>query len=160
MGAVSIWRCCRSSICTPMLKIRRSHDCLIFNTEIAKHEKDAICIEIGPWSQSPIDLPDCSRFSPGLGSMISCGTALCPHAVFPWQLHPGRPAQWCSNVPHGLLCCFHAILWIQSLVAGYHYLNKSRCVHKNGIFIEDQLYLVISRRRCYVCLYPNITPPA
>ena len=34
----------------PMLKIKRSHDCLIFNMGIPIPGEDGLCIETGPWS--------------------------------------------------------------------------------------------------------------
>ena len=48
LGAVSIWRCRITSIGIPMLKIRRSHECLIFNMGIPIPGKDGFYIEAGP----------------------------------------------------------------------------------------------------------------
>ena len=47
-GAVSIWRCCLTSIGIPMLKIRRSCDRLIFNMGIPIPGKDSLYIEMAP----------------------------------------------------------------------------------------------------------------
>ena len=50
LGAVSIKRCCLTSIGIPMLKIRLSHDCVIFNMGIPTPGKDGLYIETGPRS--------------------------------------------------------------------------------------------------------------
>ena len=49
LGAVSVWRCRLTSIGIPMLKIRRSHDRLIFNMGIPIPEKDGLNIETDSW---------------------------------------------------------------------------------------------------------------
>ena len=49
-GGVSIWRCRLTSIGIPMLKIRRSCDCLIFHMGIPISWKDSLYIETGSWS--------------------------------------------------------------------------------------------------------------
>ena len=51
LGAVSIKRCRLTSIEIPMLKIRHSHDRLIFNMGISITRKDGLYIETGPWIQ-------------------------------------------------------------------------------------------------------------
>ena len=50
LGAVSIKRCCLTGIGISMLKIRRSHDSLIFNLGIPISGKDGLYIETGPSS--------------------------------------------------------------------------------------------------------------
>ena len=47
-GSVSIYRCCLISIGIPMLKIRLSHDRLIFNMGIPIPGKDGLYIEMRP----------------------------------------------------------------------------------------------------------------
>ena len=49
----------------PMLKIRRSHDHLIFNMGIPIPEKDGLYIETGPWSQV-------SKGIRTLGQLLTC----------------------------------------------------------------------------------------
>ena len=53
LGTISIWRCL-TSIGIPMLKIRRSHDHLIFNMGISIPGKDGLYIETGLWISHPM----------------------------------------------------------------------------------------------------------
>ena len=63
LGDVSIFRRHPTSVGIPMLKIRRSHDRLIFNMGIPKPRKDSLYIETGPWS-CPIPGQTSSTVSP------------------------------------------------------------------------------------------------
>ena len=51
LGTVSIQVCRLTIIGIPMLKIRRSHDRLIFNMGIPIPGKDGLYIDTGPWTQ-------------------------------------------------------------------------------------------------------------
>ena len=56
-GAVSIKRCCLTGIGIPTLKIRRSHDRLIFNMGISTPGKDGLYTETGPRGHLNIKMP-------------------------------------------------------------------------------------------------------
>ena len=80
LGAVSIWRWCLTSIGIPMLKIRRSLDCLIPNMGIPIPGKNGLYIETGTW-----------LLVFGLGSFVWC--SLCPKCYFiTLSLH----RNWCQ----------------------------------------------------------------
>ena len=99
-GTVSTWRYHVTSIGIPMLKIRRSHDSLIFNTGISIPGKDGLYIGTGPRLHP-------KNYAHGMQYVLLCSALLPILSTYPivtylaWGIHMIAPVKqlWVKKTP-------------------------------------------------------------